>query len=246
MKSFKVPAFIFLFIGAAVFIGGGFWLKSTAEFVSRAVNVTGEISKQVEDTCERETGSGNNKRRVSYTCFQPFVKYEFKGEAKEAGMSERSSNTYDIGAPVELLVDPASPSKPEFKGGGLWVGPIFLSLFGGIFGLVGFFILRSIFRKEKLVKNLNANGQIVTAKVTFCGPNQSVLVNGRHPYFVEATWVHSSGKVIVAKTQEELWHDPSQVGQINAQGEVQVKFNPNEPENCMVVLGPAKTTQNVA
>ena len=229
MKSFKVPAIIFLLVGAGIFIGGGFWLKSTVEFVSRAVNVNGEISKQVEDTC-----------------YQPFVKYEFKGEVKEAGMSERSSSTYDVGSPVELLVDPTSPSKPEFKGGGVWVGPIFLLGFGAIFGLVGFFILRSMVKKEKLVNELSAHGQIVNAKVTFCGPDHSVSVNGRHPYKVEATWVHSSGKVIIAKTQEELWHDPSQVGQINANGEVQVKFNPNEPEKCMIVLGAAKSAQHVA
>jgi hypothetical protein len=240
MKSFKVMALVFCLIGSAVFIGGVFWLKSTMAFAARAQHVVGEIAKQNTDTCEKSVGSGNSKRNVSYTCYQPVVKYQIKGQVQESAMSERSSNTYDIGSKVDLLVDPAAPSKAEFKGASLWLGPGFLLLFGTIFSAVGFFLLRSSLRSEKLIKELKVSGVVINGKVTYCGPDQSISVNGRNPWKVEASWVHpSNGKVYVTKTQEELWHNPVQMGQISQSGEVQIKYNPEKPEHSMVVLGAA-------
>ena len=247
MKSFKVPAFVFLGLGVLFLVGGGFWLKSKIAFSNRAQTIVGEISKQIEDTCTRETGSGSNKRKTTYACYQPVVKYNWQGQTKEAGMSERTSSGYDIGKKVDLLVDPSEPAQPEFKGASLWFGPLFLLGFGAIFALVGGLILRSIIKRGDLVKTLNASGVVVTGQVTYCGLDQTLTVNGRHPWKVEASWVcPTNGQIYVAKTVEEIWHDPSQMGQVDSSGQIQVKYNPTNPEQSMVVLGTAKVSVRAA
>ncbi len=240
MATFKFPAFIFFILGCCLFVGGGYWLVSTIGFAGRAKIVSGVITKQIEETCQRETGTGNSRHTVSYPCYQPFVKYEFQSKTHEVGMTARSSSSYETGSPVELMIDPQNPSRAEFNGGQIWMFPIALLAMGAIFGSVGFFLLRSIYRRENQIKSLSANGRMVVGKVTYCGPNKSLSVNGRNPWVVEASWIHpESQQVYVAKTLQELWHDPVQMGQVVTNGPVQIKFNTKNPNQSMIVLGSA-------
>ncbi len=240
MASFKFPAFIFFIVGCCLFWGGGYWLASTIGFAGRAKIVSGVVTKQIEETCQRDTGTGSNRHTVSYLCYQPFVKYEFQSKMLEVGMTARSSSGYETGSPVELMIDPENPNHAEFNGGQIWIFPLALLAMGAIFGSVGFFLLRSIYRKENLFKALSANGRLVVGKVTFCGPNTSLTINGRNPWVVEASWIHpESQQVYVAKTLQELWHDPVQMGQVVPNGPVQIKFDPKNPSQAMIVLGAA-------
>jgi len=139
VKSYEITSIICFLISSITFICGAIWLKSTVTFLSRAVSVTGKIVRQVEDTdCELKSRSGNFLDKPSYSAYQPIVKYEIRGEAKEAGLSDRSAKGYEIGSSVELLVDLNAPDEPESKGAFIWFGPIALISISAVFGLVGF------------------------------------------------------------------------------------------------------------
>lgn len=237
MKSLKKIAYVFFIIGLGLFVGGGFWVKSTLDFANRAQAISGVISKVQEDTCETTSGSGRNKTKRSYTCYQPFVKYELAGQSYEAGMNERSSSTYDLNSSVDLLVDTKAPNRPEFKGAKLWIGPGVLCVMGLIFGSIGFFMLKSAYRKEKIKADLEANGLTVQGKVTSINLDRSLTVNGQNPWIVIAEWNHPSTKTpYTAKTLDYLWEDPASMGFISQNNEVLIKYNSSNPQQCMISL----------
>ena len=236
MSVEKLVGFVFSGVGVAVITGGVFWAKNSWEYSNRAVKVNGQLIDQLTEVCESTSGSGSSRRTTTYTCYRPVVKYKIAGETHESNLSETSSQQYSESDTFELYVDPQKP-KEASTAAGLFVGPLFLLVFGGVFAMVGGFLLRSWMRRARIIKELEFSGSQIQGKVIYCGPNRSISKNGRNPWVVEAQWVHpSSGKTIVAKTLEELWYDPAVAGLISQDGMVEVRYNPMSPDKCMVCL----------
>lgn len=234
----KLIGWIFFLTGLAVLIPGLIWLERTRQYSDRSDVVVGQISKQVQDIC---TSSRRNGPSRDYICYGPYVKYDFQGETYEVALAERQSWRYETNQPVELLVDRRDPRNVAFNDFMVWLMPLLIVVLGATFGLVGFFVLKTVIGRKQLFAWLKENGSTIQGNVFRSGPDVRLQLNGRHPWLVEASWVHPmTREVHIAKTLEELWYDPAGTGQIPADGLVQIKYDPQNPKRAMIVLGAAK------
>ncbi len=233
--KFKI-GLVFSLIGTSLFVGGLFWAYNSAKFTMSAVQVSGSVIRSIQDVCSRK----ENKRRISYTCYQPVVQYQHTGQNYEVSLSERSSSQPTIGEKIELKVDPKNPGSASTNSG-LWMGPIFLTIFGSIFGGVGLLMLRSHFYRKKLEAELQLTGASIRALVIEIGPNRSVSVNGRHPFLLRAQFKDPKTNSTVVAELTELWHDPVYAGEVAEDNTVEVLYDRNDSKRCMIVLGKTKT-----
>ncbi|MEI7441838.1 MAG: DUF3592 domain-containing protein [bacterium] len=221
----------FLLVGILILVGGLYWTQSTISFVGRAQALEASVVSTNEETCE-----SSSKNRSTYTCYRPVVTYTLEGKSYEVGLPETSSEKPMIGSKIAVYIDPKVPQEARSQGFGTWMGPMFLNLFGLVFSAVGFFAFRSYLRTKRLIKTLLMRGLSASGKVVFCGYDQSIKVNGRSPFRIEAIFkVPLTGEVIRARTLEELWIPPESFG-ITVDSSVQVLFDPQNPKQCMVVL----------
>jgi hypothetical protein len=200
-----------------------------------AVQVSSSVIRSIQDVCSRK----ENNRTISYTCYQPVVQYQHVGQNYELSLSERSSSQYEIGEKIELKVDPKNPGAASTNSG-LWLGPIFLSIFGSMFGGIGLLMLRSHFRRKKLENELYATGASIRALVIEIGPNRSLKVNGRHPILLRAQFNDPYTNSTVVAELTELWHDPVHAGEIADDNTVEVLYDRKDSKRCMIVLGKTK------
>ncbi len=92
-------------------------------------------------------------------------------------------------------------------------------------------------KKEALVNHILTYGQSVVGCITDCGFDQSSYRNTRTTYKIEAEWVHPiTKKVFKARTIELLKNDPAK--NIPADRKILIKYNPNNPEECVIVPDP--------
>jgi hypothetical protein len=232
--KFKI-GLVFSLIGTPIFAGGLFWAYNSAMYSMSAVQVSGSIIQSVQDVCSRT----ENNRSVNYTCYQPVVQYQHAGQSYKLSLSERSSSQYTIGEKIELKVDPKNPGEASTNSG-LWLGPIFLTIFGSLFGGIGLLILRSHFRRKKLESELLATGASIRALVIEIGPNRSVSVNGVHPFMIRAQFNDPNTNLTVVAELAELWHDPVHAGEIAEDNTVEVLYDRKDSKRCMIVLGKTK------
>lgn len=236
MKTERQIGYIFTTIGVLIAGGGLFWAANSVQFALRAIDVPGTLIDQETKTCTRSTGSGSSSRTESYTCYRAIVEYQINGSTHSSPLPYTSSNPYKPGEKFELKVDPAHPQEAS-TAGSLWLGPLFLTLFGSIFATVGGFLLRSVFRKQRLLDELQNSPHRVRGRVTYVGPNYSIKVNRRHPWIVKAEWTHpSTSQTHTATTFDELWSDPQTSGQIDSDGTVEVRFDPRDPSRAAIFL----------
>jgi hypothetical protein len=236
MKTERQIGYIFSTVGALIVVGGLIWTSNSADFAMRAIDVEGTLIDQQTKTCTRSTGSGSSSRSESYTCYTAIVEYQIHGTTHSSELPYSSSNRYTPGEKFRLKIDPANP-KEASTAGTLWFGPIFLLVFGGVFASVGGFMLRSVFRKQKILDELQHCPHRIRGRVTYVGPNYSIKVNRRHPWIVKAEWTNpSTGQTHTAVTLDHLWSDPQSSGQIEADGTVEVRFDPKDPTRSAIFL----------
>jgi hypothetical protein len=236
MKTERQIGYVFTTVGLLIAGGGLIWTANSADFALRAVDVEGTLIDQETQTCTRSTGSGTSSRSESYTCYRGIVEYQINGATQSSPLPYKTSSPYTPGEKFQLKIDPTQPQEAS-TAEALWFGPIFLTLFGSIFATVGGFILRSVFRKQKILDELQHSPHRVRGRVTYVGPNYSVKVNGRRPWIVKAEWTHpSTGQTHTATTFDELWSDLQSSGQIEADGSVEVRFDPRDPNRAAIFL----------
>ena len=236
MKTERQVGYIFTTVGLLIAGGGLIWAANSADFSRRAVDVEGTLIDQETKTCTRSTGSGSSSRRESYTCYRAIVEYQINGATHSSPLPYTTSSPYAPGEKFQLKVDPAKPQEAT-TAGTLWIGPIFLTLFGSVFASVGGFLLRRVFRRQKILDELQHSPHRVRGRVTYVGPDTSIKINRRHPWIVKAEWTHpSTGQTHTATTFDELWSDPQTTGQLEADGSVEVRFNPRDPTRAAIFL----------
>lgn len=192
MKQLVLFQRIFAGIGLLT-AGGGIWMAvNQSRFIAAATQVEGSVIELSVDEV-----------------YYPIYTYEFPPGQKQVVRSSSGSNppSYSVGEKVKVYVDPAKPMSGEIAGFmNLWFGPLFMGAFGLIFGSIGFGMMASSARKNRLREFLLRNGEKVTAEITEVALNTSLTVNGRNPYRVHAQY--RKGSEIHLFESENLWFDP--------------------------------------
>ena len=94
---------------------------------------------------------------------------------------------------------------------------MFLGIFGGlglIFFILGMILLINGLKRSKAIKQLLEEGKQITATITDIERNQSVRVNGRHPYIVYCEYEDAySGKIHVFRSDNVMDNPGDVIGQ---------------------------------
>jgi hypothetical protein len=128
---------IFMFIGV-ILLGIAVWIYSNnKQFEKRAERVMGKVSGY--DNYESSNDDGG-----STTMYTPIFEYSFNGkEYLKPGSVSSSSPDFEIGEPVEILVDPLNPEEILIESfSQKWLGIIILLVLGTIFTGVGYLVFR--------------------------------------------------------------------------------------------------------
>jgi hypothetical protein len=139
--------------------------------------------------------------------------------------------SYTIKETVQVLYLPNQPHKAGIKGAGQYTGVLVLSLLGGVFFLVGAGISLVLWRKNRLNSWLQRHGRRVQAKIVNVGLDQSLMVNGRHPFQISAQWQNPSTTKLHVFESPNIWFDPSPYIK---QETVSVLIDPHDPSRYLV------------
>lgn len=222
----KKIAFVFLVIGSLAGTGCYYLIQSTLDLMEVGVKTEGTVV-ELEESVSRSDGKTS---RVWYPIFQ----YHVSGRSLEhRGSTGSNPPSYQVGDKVELIVDPKDPKSfmiNDFFG--KYGGALIVGGFAGVFTLIGSALLFFGIRSSKRKAWLATNGQQIFAKVIEVGFNQSLTVNGRHPYQIVCQWHNPRDNKIYTFKSENLWVDPSEF----VAAEMKVLIDQNNPKIYHMIL----------
>ncbi len=201
MKILKIIKYIFASIGLCMLIGAFLLYKNTSDFVSTATVAIGEV-------VDFETHRSDNS-----TMYSPVVVFQAKDNSTHKFVSSVSSNPagYEIGEKVEVLYRVQFPQEAQInRVFSLYFAPIFLSFMGGVFFLIGGVLILVEIQKNKLKDYLLSNGRRVEAKFQTVDFNNSLTVNGRHPYVIITQWINPTNNEMHEFKSDNIWFDPKE------------------------------------
>ena len=94
---------------------------------------------------------------------------------------------------------------------GLYIGPIVFIGMGVVFAVAGVFSLIGISRKSLKKRKLTASGQYIYATVESIEYNESISMNGKHPFVVYCTYRDDYKDVIYRFKSDNIWTNPEYV-----------------------------------
>ena len=135
----KMVGTIFLSIGLIVLAVDGFLIYRDYQFQKRAVPVTGTV-------VDYDTHYSRDDDGGQTLMYATVYEYDFRGKHYTYTSSTSSSSpTGEVGERVEVLVDPDSPWEITVNTfWERWFIILVLTLFGGIFATVGYFVRRAL------------------------------------------------------------------------------------------------------
>ena len=155
------------------------------------------------------------------------------GEREIALTLEAGHRDHPVGEEITVLYppdDPAAAILPEST----WTLPL-QSIIGAIacFG-VGISILIRRARKDERQAALITHGQQVAATVTGIMQDESITVNGRHPYRIHAEWHDRYSTNRYSFTSEWIWFNPETT--MADMKTITVYLDPKNPDKYVVDL----------
>lgn len=164
---------IFSVIGTAFLVVGIAALIFHNSFIDNAVQTNAEITRIESDSYRR-----NGK---THTDYDVWVEYEADGEIYEEELGYYSSGM-DEGDIIDVYYDPDNPSDVS---SGSKILELIFTLIGGIFAVLGviLIIINILFGNRR--KKLMQTGDRLTGTIIDVVMNNSVRINGRHPYKAE-------------------------------------------------------------
>ncbi len=218
MKVISILKYTFAFIGLSLLLGAFFLYRNTSEFMSNAIVAEGEV---IDFETRRSNGS---------TLYAPIVHFRGQDGVSHQIVSSVSSNpaSYEIGEKVEVLYSKFNPKGARIKGiFGLYMGTIILSFMGTIFFMIGGGIILVSHLKNKTREYLRVHGQPVQAKFQGVTINESVSVNGRHPYIIICQWLNPTNNELHEFESDNIWFDPQDFIQSET---INVLIDPKNPQ----------------
>lgn len=207
----KLMGIIFMLIGIGMLVVGAFWLVGEINFVKRADVVQAEITR----ITERRDSDGDSSHTV-------YVQYEYNGESFSERLSEYSSSMYE-GKRIELYIDPQEPSKVRYAKMA-YFGAVLFFIMGGIFSVVGFFVMLAGSRSKKAgyadaddseLHGMTENDEVcVYAEIIDCAVDYSYSDSEKKPWRLYCRYTDEQRREHYY-TSDPIWADGSEyIGRI--------------------------------
>lgn len=214
-------AIIFSIVGAGLIIGGIFFAVSTANFKTNALETTAKVI-----SVSKHTDSDGN---TSYTVY---VSYTVDGTMYNNNYS--TSSYISEGSTIKVYYDKTNPSNMKTTTSSS-VG-IFMTLFGVVFGGIGFGLLFNKINKISGKKKLMETGERILAEFNEVTINFSYSVNNRHPYIIICKGRDGiSGENRIFKS-ENIWYNPEPIIQERNIKTFPVYIDTNNPKRYYLSL----------
>lgn len=142
---------LFFIIGLGMLVGGGFFVKSRAEFLEAGLRSSGVIVD-----FQRVTSTSSNGG--TSTTYYPIVRYQPTGSATQITFKHNagsSHTSYRRGDRVTVVYAPTDPNDAMIDDGWMnWLAPGIILLIGLVFALVGGVSLARRRKEEEKQKNI--------------------------------------------------------------------------------------------
>lgn len=219
MKKFRWVFILFLVMGGLLMVLGVFGAIRTARFAAHAVETMG--------TVVRLTESRNNDGGTMYT---PVVTFQVP-DGREITFTESYSQnppSHQEGDTVEVLYAPKNPRDATIKGfGSQWFGSTLLCGMGVLFAGIGGGVMLAGRLGEKKKNYLMAYGNAVQTELQGVERNESLEVNGKHPWRITTQWLDPASNKLRVFYSENLWFDPTR---FVTQKQLTVLLDPKNPQ----------------
>ena len=201
MKALSIIKYMFTIIGIGMLIGAFVVNQHTNKFIASSLKADGQV-------IDFETKRSDN----SSSTYAPVIKFVANDGKEYQFVSSVSSNppSYDVGESVEILYLESNPNDAQVNGFfSLHLGEFILGILGSIFLAIGGGILLFGFLGNKKREYLLANGVSIQTKIQAVTLNESITVNGRHPFVIVSQWLNSATNELHEFESDNIWFDPT-------------------------------------
>lgn len=166
----NIIGIVFLLVGVIVILVSVFISISDAKFREGAESTMAVIT-DIEVDRYRRNGE-------THTDHDVYVEYEVDGKTYETLLNYYDSSMF-VGQEIEVFYHPEAPGDVRAES---FFAPVFLVLFGLVFGIIGGAFVVSNARKIAKHKQLLETGERVTGTITNIDVVTTIEINGCHPY----------------------------------------------------------------
>ena len=200
-KTLKIFKYIFMIVGATMFVGALYIAIKTSEFKETAITTNGTVIELLETK-----GSSNS---ITY---KPLVLFtDMKGvEVRFSSSNSSNPPSYSVNEKVEVLYSPNNSQDAKIKTFfSIWGSVIILGILGITFFLFGGSIFLFDKRRANLLEHLKLNGTRIEADFQSVGENTSLKVNGRNPFQIILQWQNPATNKLHIFISDNIWFDPT-------------------------------------
>lgn len=200
MKTLAIVKFVFLLAGVAMLAGAAYMYQSTRSFLAKAITTQGTVVELV------------RSRSSDSSTYRPVVRFKDRAGREHEFTSSTGSNppSYSTGEIVEVYYLSERPDDAKMSGYfALWGGASIFAGLGAVFVLVGGGMIVVPMLKARRDQYLKHQGTPIETDFQGVEINQSLSVNGRHPFRVVTQWQNPSTSEIHVFHSNNLWFDPS-------------------------------------
>lgn len=201
----KLAKIIFGVIGLIMLAIAFLLFNSTRSFISEAELTQGTVTELVESRSKSDDGSNS----ITYA---PVVSFVTDAAQQVTYHSSTSSNppSYQVGETVEMYYLPEQPNKAKINGFfDLWLGTVICGVLGAVFFSVGFGLWWFARKQKNKTASLLSGGLAIETKFETVEINETLRVNGRHPYQIVSHWQNPDTSKLHIFKSNNIWFDPS-------------------------------------
>jgi len=200
MRAFDTIKYLFTAVGAVAIVLAAVLYAHTRSFLAHAAHTDGTVIRL------------EPVRSNDGTTYRPIVRFVYQGRQIEF-TSYSSSNPPAFGegqrVPVAYLEsDPYSAKIETFFS--LYGASVILSGMGGVFFAIGAGIIFFQVRTQRTDDELRHEGMPITTVYQSVAINNSLAINGRHPFKVLTQWLDPATSEVHVFESHNLWFDPAQ------------------------------------
>jgi hypothetical protein len=217
-------ASLFIVAGIGLMVIAYYQAQGTWAFLATAQETSGQV-------VDLRLGSGNS------STYHAVIRFTAPGGRTRDFVSSSGSNppSYSVGEKVVVLYAPGHPEHARLDSfGNLWLGAVVTGGMGAAFFLAsaGTFLYARLHRSQE--QRLLRSGRRIEAKLVEVVKDTSVVVNGIHPFRVEAQWLdQASGQMRVFRS-DRIWYNPAEF--LQPSGPIPVYIDPGDATKYYVDL----------